>query len=97
MIAAGRRSPKNQLPLKELIPGVRGGEHEEVVIHSLRLPGVLARQSVIFGNIGETLTITHDSIDRLAFMPGLVLACQHVAKLDGLYYGLEHLLDDEAL
>jgi 4-hydroxy-tetrahydrodipicolinate reductase len=94
MIHAARRSTKQALSLKELIPGARGGTHHDVNIHSLRLPGVLARQTVVFGNVGETLTITHDSIDRRCFMPGLILACQRVMDLDHLYYGLEHLLED---
>lgn len=93
MIAAARRDGKNHLPLKELLPGARGATHHDVNIHSLRLPGILARQQVVFGNTGETLTITHDSIDRASFMPGVVLSCQRVLKIDKLYYGLEHLLD----
>jgi len=92
MIAAARQSKKNELPLKELVAGARGASHHGVNIHSLRLPGVLARQEVIFGNTGETLTISHDSIDRSSFMPGIILACEQVQKLDTLYYGLEHLL-----
>ena len=93
LIAQSRRAAKQELLLKELLPGARGAIHHDVNIHSLRLPGVLARQSVIFGNTGETLTITHDSIDRSSFMPGLLLACQHVRSLDTLYYGLEHLIN----
>ena len=92
MIAAARRGKKNQLVLKELVPGARGGLHHDINIHSLCLPGILARQQIIFGSKGETLTITHDSIDRASFMPGLVLACQGVQQLKTLYYGLEHLL-----
>lgn len=93
LIAAARRGNKHPLPLKELLKGARGASHHDVNIHSLRLPGVLARQQVVFGNTGETLTITHDSIDRGSFMPGVILACQHVLHIDSLYYGLEHLLD----
>lgn len=92
LIAAARLSPKIKLPLKELLPGARGATHHDINIHSLRLPGILARQQIIFGNLGETLTITHDTIDRSSFMPGLILACQKVQQLDTLYYGLEHLL-----
>lgn len=92
VIAAARRIPKASLPLKELLPGARGATHHDVTIHSIRLPGILARQQIIFGNVGETLSITHDTIDRSSFMPGLILACQHVSELDTLYYGLEHLL-----
>jgi len=93
VIAAARKQAKNKLPLKELLPGARGCEHDEVNIHSLRLPGVLARQEVIFGQQGETLSIVHNSIDRVSFMPGLVLACEKVAQLKTLHYGLEKLLN----
>lgn len=93
MIGAARHGKKNALALKEILPGVRGGTHQEVNIHSLRLPGFLASQQVIFGNTGETLTITHNSIDRSCFMPGIILSCQKVGKLNTLYYGLEHLLE----
>ncbi|MGL5741555.1 MAG: 4-hydroxy-tetrahydrodipicolinate reductase [Legionella sp.] len=92
IIAAARKEPKNQLNLKELIPGARGGSHYDVPIHSIRLPGVIARQQVIFGSLGETLTITDDCIDRRSFMPGVVLSCQNVLELTTLVYGLEHLL-----
>ncbi|MDI1352612.1 MAG: 4-hydroxy-tetrahydrodipicolinate reductase [bacterium] len=92
MIASARKMPKQQLLLKELIPGARGGNHCDINIHSLRLPGVIARQEVIFGNLGETLSITHDTTDRRCFMPGIVLACQQVMNLNTLVYGLEHLL-----
>lgn len=92
MIAAARKTPKNKLNLKELLPGARGGTHCDVNIHSLRIPGVIARQQVIFGSIGETLTIIDDCIDRRSFMPGIVLSCQKVLGLTTLLYGLEHLL-----
>lgn len=92
MIAEARKEKKNKLLLKELVTGARGAEHHQVNIHSLRLPGVLAHQQVIFGNVGETLTLTHQSIDRSSFMPGVILACQRVSQLNKLYYGLEHLL-----
>lgn len=93
MIAKARTTKKNDLPLHELVPGARGGTHQGVTIHSLRLPGVLAYQQVLFGSPGETLTITHNSIDRACFMPGIILACQRVRNLNTLYYGLESLLD----
>lgn len=92
MIRAARKSNKNNLHLKEIVPGARGGVHQEVNVHSIRLPGVLARQQVLFGGIGETLSLTHDSIDRSCFMPGIILACQKVLGLNTLVYGLEHLL-----
>jgi len=65
----------------------------EPVIHSVRLPGLVAHQEVQLGAPGETLTIRHDSIDRTSFMPGVVLAVKRVAGLDGVTVGLENLLD----
>lgn len=65
----------------------------DVPIHSVRLPGLVAHQEVLFGGTGETLTIRHDSLDRESFMPGVVLACRKVASLDrSPVVGLEHLL-----
>lgn len=77
---------------KETIPGARGATHCGIPIHAVRLPGFLAHQQIIFGGLGETLTLRHDSIDRMSFMPGVILACQKVLKLDHLMYGLEHIL-----
>jgi 4-hydroxy-tetrahydrodipicolinate reductase len=71
----------------------RGENRGGVRIHSLRLPGSVAHQEVIFGGRGETLTIRHDSIDRTSFMPGVVLAIKKVASLEGLVVGLEHVLE----
>ena len=65
----------------------------EPEIHSVRLPGLVAHQEVQFGAPGETLTIRHDSIDRVSFMPGVVLAVKKVGELDGVTVGLENLLD----
>lgn len=61
-------------------------------IHSIRLPGILAEQTVLFGAPGETLNIEHRAIDRSCYMPGLLLACKTVTKLTELIYGLEHIL-----
>ena len=58
----------------------------------MRLPGLVAHQEVIFGGLGQTLTIRHDSIARESFMPGVLLAVRKVGELDGLVVGLEHLL-----
>ena len=96
VIAAARKSPKNKLPLKELISGSRGGTCHDINIHSLRLPGVIAQQKVIFGNLGETLAITHNTIDRQCFMPGIILACQKVMEISQLIYGLESILSQDA-
>jgi 4-hydroxy-tetrahydrodipicolinate reductase len=65
----------------------------EVPIHSVRLPGLVAHQEVIFGDVGQTLTIRHDSIDRTSFMPGVLLAVRRVGDLpESPVIGLEHLL-----
>jgi 4-hydroxy-tetrahydrodipicolinate reductase len=73
-------------------PAARGEEHFGIPIHSVRLPGFVAHQEVIFGGLGQTLTIRHDSIDRTSFMPGVLLAIRSVRDLSGLVYGLENLL-----
>jgi 4-hydroxy-tetrahydrodipicolinate reductase len=77
---------------KEILPHARGATHHNVPIHSVRLPGFLAMQEVIFGNTGETLTLRHNSIDRASFMPGVCLACEKVMGLEELIYGLEQVL-----
>ncbi len=75
----------------ELIAGAGGNVHEP--IHSVRLPGLVAHQEVIFGGEGQTLAIRHDSIDRVSFMPGVLLAVRRVADLpDRFTVGLEKLL-----
>ncbi|AEG60173.1 4-hydroxy-tetrahydrodipicolinate reductase [Desulforamulus ruminis] len=76
----------------EKIQGVRGGNYEGMRIHSVRLPGLVAHQEVILGDIGQTLTIRHDSISRESFMPGLIMAVRKVVNLEHLVYGLENLL-----
>ena len=65
---------------------------KDVPIHSVRLPGLVAHQEVIFGGPGQTLTIRHDSFSRESFMPGVVMAIRKVKGLSGLVYGLENLL-----
>ena len=75
----------------ELISEAGGNVHEP--IHSVRLPGLVAHQEVIFGGEGQTLSVRHDSIDRVSFMPGVVLAVRRVAELpDRFTVGLEKLL-----
>jgi len=75
----------------ELLSAAGANVHEP--IHSIRLPGLVAHQEVVFGGPGQTLTIRHDSIDRSSFMPGVVLACRRVGSLpDPLTVGLESLL-----
>ena len=77
---------------RESLPGARGAKVDDVTIHSVRLPGYVAHQEVIFGGHDETLIIRHDSLSRLSFMPGVVLACKKIKNYPGLTYGLEHYL-----
>ncbi|MDH7482715.1 MAG: 4-hydroxy-tetrahydrodipicolinate reductase [Armatimonadota bacterium] len=70
----------------------RGAEFHGVNIHSVRLPGLVAHQEVIFGGVGQTLTIRHDSIDRKSFMPGVLLAIKRAVGLTHVIYGLEKIL-----
>ncbi|HYV17201.1 MAG TPA: 4-hydroxy-tetrahydrodipicolinate reductase [Conexibacter sp.] len=75
----------------ELMAAANGGA--EPPIHSVRLPGLVAHQEVILGDLGQTLTLRHDSIDRVSFMPGVLLAVRRVAELpQSPLVGLEHLL-----
>jgi 4-hydroxy-tetrahydrodipicolinate reductase len=73
--------------------GARGAFVEGVPVHSVRSNGFLAHQEVLLGSGGETLTIRHDSIDRSAYMPGVLLAIRAVDRLSGLVVGLDKLLD----
>ena len=94
MIAEVRPSHKQGHPDEvERLPHVRGAEVDGIRIHSVRLPGYVAHQEVIFGGLGQTLTIRHDSTGRDSFMPGVVLACKKVRGLKGLTVGLDKILD----
>jgi 4-hydroxy-tetrahydrodipicolinate reductase len=77
----------------ETLPGARGARYMGIPVHSVRLPGFVAHQAVIFGGLGQTLTIRHDSLSRESFMPGVLLAVRKVVRLDALYYGLDAILD----
>lgn len=93
IIAAQRPArPRPQSDEYEKIPGVRGGQVDQIHIHSVRLPGLVAHQEVIFGGLGQSLTIRHDSYDRVSFMPGVILAIKKMIHKQGLVYGLENLL-----
>jgi 4-hydroxy-tetrahydrodipicolinate reductase len=76
---------------KEPLPGARGAEFGGVAIHSVRLPGLVAHQEVLFGGLGQTLTIRHDTTGRDSFMPGVLLATKAVMGLDHLVVGLDAL------
>jgi 4-hydroxy-tetrahydrodipicolinate reductase len=80
-------------PDGESVPGARGAEIQGVRVHSVRLPGLVAHQEVILGAPGQTLTIRHDTMDRVSFMPGVLLAIKAVGARRGLTVGLEPLLE----
>ena len=93
-LVAGARETVPAAPGREteLAEGARGALVDDVAVHSVRLPGLVAHQEVIFGGQGQTLTIRHDSIDRTSFMPGVVLAIRETVGRSGLIVGLEHYL-----
>ncbi len=78
----------------EIVAGATGAQVDGIRVHSIRLPGLVAHQEVIFGASGQTLTIRHDSLDRTSFMPGVLLAVRKVGGLAGLVVGLETLMGD---
>lgn len=92
-IAAEKNSKgQNASQEVETFAGARGARYQGIPIHSIRLPGILANQEIIFGGPGQTLTIHHQVLNRAAYMPGICLACQKVPQLQTLIYGLEHIL-----
>ena len=89
----GKKFNESEIEETELIAGSRGGlRHSGLRMHSIRLPGLVAHQEVLFGGPGETYLLRHDTIDRSAYMPGVLLAIRKVRNLKGLIYGLEKLL-----
>lgn len=90
-IAAARSSEPDDRS-RELVERVRGGRVDGVPVHSLRLPGLVARQEVHFGGEGETLSIRHDTTDRSCFRQGILLALRAAPALPSLVIGLEPLL-----
>ncbi len=90
--AAAGKPPMPDATTSE-VDGARGAEIDGVRIHSVRAAGLVAHQEVLFGTTGETLTVRHDSYDRVSFMPGVLLAVRSVVTRPGLTIGLEELLD----
>jgi 4-hydroxy-tetrahydrodipicolinate reductase len=76
----------------QMLDGARGADVDGVPVHSVRLRGLLAHEEVLFGNVGETLTLRHDSLDRSCFMPGVLLGIRNVADRPGLTVGLDSYL-----
>jgi 4-hydroxy-tetrahydrodipicolinate reductase len=96
LIAAARAEAKRgPMPdaTKEELAGARGADVEGVRVHAVRAAGLVAHQEVLFGTEGETLTIRHDSLDRVSFMPGVLLAVRSVLSRPGLTVGIDALLD----
>lgn len=93
MINENRKTyvPKN-IREYEKIAGCRGGDVGQIRIHSVRLPGFVAHQEVIFGGVGQSLKIRHDSFDRKGFMPGVIMVIKQMVERKGLIYGMEKLM-----
>lgn len=84
---------KGNCPETETIEGARGGNaYSNIHIHSVRMPGYIASQEVIFGSSGQIMTIRHDSMDRKCYMQGVLLAVKHVAKNNDFIYGLDNIM-----
>jgi 4-hydroxy-tetrahydrodipicolinate reductase len=90
-----RGEPFARPPVQEdlRLAGVRGGDWENIRIHSVRLPGLVAHQEVLLGSLGQTLSLRHDTTGREAFIPGVLWAVKKVWSQRGLVVGLEHLLE----
>lgn len=85
--------PNEKMKSDLSLEGARGASTGNINIHSIRMPGYVAEQDVIFGTEGQTLTIRHSTTDRTSFMPGVIMAVKAVSDKKGLTYGLENLLD----
>lgn len=84
---------QNNCPETETIEGARGGNsYSNIHIHSVRMPGYIASQEVIFGSSGQIMTIRHDSMDRKCYMQGVLLAVKHVAEKNDFVYGLDNIM-----
>lgn len=92
MLSKASTASRTLKSTRENVPGARGATYLNIPIHAVRLPGFLAHEKIIFGGVGETLTLSHDNIDRASFMPGVCLGCEKVITLDHLVYGLEGIL-----
>ncbi|GAA0459032.1 4-hydroxy-tetrahydrodipicolinate reductase [Alkalibacillus silvisoli] len=94
MIQESRQAQRQGHPEeKETIDGARGAGFDGFRIHSVRLPGYIAEQEVTFGQTGQTLKITHSSMDRYSFMSGVQFAVEQVVEMDDYVYGLENLME----
>jgi 4-hydroxy-tetrahydrodipicolinate reductase len=94
MTQARKESAMNPMPdaTKQSLDGARGSKVGDIPIHSIRAQGLVAHQEVLFGGVGETLTIRHDSLDRAGFMPGVLLGVRSVINHPGLTHGLDKFM-----
>ncbi len=94
MSAARKEAKLSSMPdaTTSSLPGARGATVGDIPVHSVRLRGLVAHQEVLLGGIGETLSIRHDSIDRVGFMPGVLLGVRQVVNHPGLTFGLENFM-----
>ena len=90
-LGAEKQFTRNQ-PEKENLPNTRGGEHNGISVHSIRMPGKSAHHEVIFGASGQTLSLRHDTLSRDCYMPGVVRCIRDVVTRPGLVIGLENVL-----
>ncbi|AYY12790.1 4-hydroxy-tetrahydrodipicolinate reductase [Actinobacteria bacterium YIM 96077] len=96
MIAEARRDaglPAAPDATESSMDGARGADVDGVPVHAVRLRGLVAHEEVLFGAVGETLTLRHDSFDRVSFMPGVLIGVRNVGSRPGLTVGLDHYLD----
>lgn len=94
LVAEARKGlPPNPDATSTGLDGARGADVDGIPVHSVRLTGLVAHQEVLFGTMGETLTIRHDSLDRTSFVPGVLLAVRKIAEHPGLTIGIEPLLN----
>ncbi len=93
MLQARGKSFVHPEDIEEMRSSARGGQLDGVAIHSLRLPGVMSGQEVILSGPGETLTLSHNAISRVCYLPGIILAIKTVTKRKGLSRGLDGLLE----
>jgi len=91
IIAARGKPFERNVPEREPVPGARAADVDGITIHSVRLPGLVAHQEVLFGGVGQTLSIRHDTTGRDSFIPGVLLATREVMNRKELVRGLEEL------
>ncbi|MEZ5116341.1 MAG: 4-hydroxy-tetrahydrodipicolinate reductase [Candidatus Nanopelagicales bacterium] len=96
LVAEARRAagvPESPDATAQALDGARGADVDGIRVHAVRLRGLVAHQEVLLGGLGETLTLRHDSFDRVSFMPGVLLGVRSVASRPGLTVGIDALLD----